>query len=212
VAGERHLCLKTFDGRAVSGAVVLESERGILLRTADGNVLVEWRDIESSETAAAPSEVASPSRVRLGISGGLGVGGVSEASLSRGGVWLPGEVAFIVDAPFGPLGFRVSVPLAAGPVQNRGSRFKGFAGVDAQIRLNFSSNVASGLGLQAGLEVSAYARQWSCTFVFGPTLTPVSVRFGQHELSLEGGVAFVPSSDRWVFGGGTGIVRYAHFF
>ena len=60
--------LTTYDGRRVSGEVVLESERGLLIRTASGNVLVAWADIES---AIAFGAGAGPSSSTLGFLGAL---------------------------------------------------------------------------------------------------------------------------------------------
>jgi hypothetical protein len=62
LAAGRKVTLTTTDGRELTGEVVMEAERGLLLRTADGNVMVPWADIASShqEGATVASKPAPP--------------------------------------------------------------------------------------------------------------------------------------------------------
>jgi hypothetical protein len=221
--------LKTNDGRMVAGEVVLETDRGVLLRTESGNVMVPWAEIASGHTEGAASPVSAPSvstrstrpartGPTLGISGGVGASPLATTS-SYPSVWVAAAVAFIVHVDLGRLALRFMVPIQAGGITGGySSGFKLFGGLEGQLRLQFSDVISSALGLQAGVAVQSSSSSSSSTglaFAFGPTLTPIAVRFGarrSHELSLAASVQFAPVPSGVAFVGSLVAVNYAYLF
>lgn len=234
-AGGRQLSVTTFDGREISGEVVLEGESGLLLRTATGNVLVPWADIAASRDLSAPRPPPAPVQPQstpsatgpqLGLS--IGVGGMPTgigAFFSGPKAWLATELSMFLHVDFGRLALRFAVPVQLGGlVGEYRPYFMMFAGLDSQLRLQFSERVASGLGLQLGLGGRANSvylpgfgapGEFGAYFAFGPTLTPVSVRLGKdrnHELALEGSLQFTPVPNAVAYAGGLICVKYAFLF
>lgn len=229
IAAERKLSIKTFDGRVISGVVVLETERTLLLRTEQGNVNVAWAEIESStEDSGAPRGVtAAPSKsaakIRLGLSAGVGVG-PSGSPFSSEAIWWAAELAPFVDLDFGLLGVRFALELQPGlrGIQSYARPFSQlFGGVDSQLRLHFTERF--GIGIGVGLELGVLGAYQSyggfgnfgAAFALGPTLTAASVRLGanfNHEVSLSGSVLFASGPTAFAFAGGLGLVRYAYLF
>ncbi len=234
-AGGRQLSVTTFDGREVSGEVVLESETGLLIRTPAGNVLVPWGDIASSRDLSTPAPRSSPVQTpttssnttpQLGLS--IGVGGFPTgigAFFSGPKAWVATELSMFLHLDFGRLALRFAMPVQLGGlVGEYRPYFMMFAGLDSQVRLQFSERVASGLGVQLGLggrgnssSLPAFGAPgtFGAYFAFGPTLTPVALRLGKernHELALEGSLQFAPVTNGVAFAGGLICVKYGILF
>lgn len=225
MAAQRFLKIKTTDGRVISGVLVLETDRSLLIRTEQGNVNVTWAEIESSADESAVTPALSPqqtsapkSKTRLGLSAGLGVG-PSGRPTSYERVWLAGDLSAFLDVDLGLLGVRVAFDLQPGArAIGAYSRpmFQLYAGIDTQLRLHFSDRIGSGMGLTVGIGAAAESFGGiGAAFAFGPSLTLLAVRFGEnlhHELSAGGSMLFSPGSTTVAFTGGLAVLRYAWLF
>lgn len=225
-AEPRKLTIKTSDGRVITGVVVLETDRTLLLRTEQGNVNVAWSEIESSEASgAAPSTQGTPttsapstSKLRLGFAVGLG-GGPSGSANTAELVWWALPLSALVDLDLGRFGLRFALDVQPGL---RGIRagyrpsMQLFAGVDSQFRLHFTERFGIGLGLVLGV-VTSYQNfsGFTAAFAVGPTLTLAAVRLGpklEHEVSLGGEALFASGVSNFGLAGGLGVVQYAYLF
>jgi hypothetical protein len=227
-AAQRKLTIKTFDGRVISGLVVLETERSLLLRTEQGNVNVTWAEIESTsdepgattiaQPASAPAAAANHSKTRLGVSLGIGVGPSGRTDVGQP-TWLAGDVSAFVDLDLGRLGIRVGLDLQPGlrgfSSYSRPSA-QLFGGIDSQLRLHFTERFGIGMGLVLGVGGS-YENfgSFGAWFALGPTLTAAALRLGpglNHELSLAGSLLFAAGPSNFAFAGGLVVVKYAYLF
>lgn len=237
----RRLQVTTSDGRSLSGEVILESDRGLLLRTDDGNVMVPWGEIASTgnERAATPQPVApgpvavqqpAPS-MQVGPEGkvmlmgfSLGAGGFPLPSLQyEPNFLLATDLSLFVNFQFDRLALRVAIPFQFGPLfmSRLGNTYlQLFGGVEGQIRFQYAGRVGAGIGLQLGLggtnvTVPGVGGVFVPYFGFGPTLTPLTVQLGAqrtNELSFQASFQFAPNPSGISLAAGLLSLKFSHLF
>lgn len=224
----RRLTVTTNEGRELAGEVVMEAERGLLLKTAEGNVMVPWADIASSReegapapraTTPAPAAQATPERqvLSLGLSAGLGASPIVVPGTAAIAGWYALDASIFMHFDFGRLAVRLAVPLQVGPWTRYGrAYFRLFSGLEGQLRFQFSPVVSSAIGLQTGVGVeSGSSTQVGAFFAFGPTLTPIALRLGatrQHELSVQASVQLSSSSGGVGYAASLVSIKYGYLF
>ncbi len=196
--------IQTRDGKTRVGRVLSETEKGYLLKSAAGTEVIAFDQIEdlkrvalapppppppvAAETRAAPYEdddlPRAPERDWLSERKGFHLGiGAGAFAYPTGGY--PSVVGFMtallpLNFGFGRVDLRVT-PQLLGLFSATGAG--AFAGVDVQLRINFTRLYTLGVG---SFQTLLFGYN-SVFLLWGPTIAPVVLKLGergQHELSL----------------------------
>ena len=161
---------------------------------------------------SAVADDQADEEMRVGAGAGLTV---APTFLSRNPIFLGGLVAFEIDVPFRKVGLRISPMIGGGvaPASSDGrgigpSEPLGFGAmlVDVTLRLRFTPNASGGIGGLLGLASTL-------DFAFGPSLSPIAYRWGDHhELSLWIGLPLIARDGRVYVLSLLPTVRYAYLF